>query len=210
MPIAASLDLSSISSAVARATGSPCALVADGGATAVAGGSAVAVSDSETGARYFLKTGSARALHMEFSGVRALERTGTIRVPKAIASSSPADTAGGFVVFEHLPLAGPGPGCYERLGADLARLHQADVGRSFGFPIDGTCGSSKQVNTPMTENYKEFYLENRVDFMFELCDGLGYGEGKVGDVREKIGRVIGERDVRPSLLHGDLWSGNKG
>ena len=97
-----------------------------GGAGGGGGASISAAVDKNTGKKYFIKKASlpsgSKMLHAEYSGVKAMSETNTIKVPQPIAfgefHGEPRNCA--FVVFEYLQFCGGGSG-YE-LGRNLAKV----------------------------------------------------------------------------------------
>jgi fructosamine-3-kinase len=104
----------------------------------------------------------------------------------------------GVLVLEHLELTRDGD--YAALGRMLAQLHRAK-GERFGWPRDNFIGLGDQPNG-WSDDWAEFFLEKRLKPQAAKC-GLS---GQLPDVR---GILAGHRPA-PSLLHGDLWSGNTG
>lgn len=98
-----------------------------------------------------------------------------------------------------------GPEDWEGLGRALARVH-SDTADAYGYRIPNYIGALPQLN-PWTDSWPEFYARHRIepylaDLPAELSRRLS---GAIDD-----GRLAGLLDhgQRPSLVHGDLWSGN--
>ena len=168
------------------------------------------------GSRYFLKLNDARHLPIpstglrtgfaaEVEGLNTIAATNTIRVPRPIAHGS----AGGqsFLVLEHLELNSSGDASL--LGEQLAALHRCTSSR-FGFPADNFIGTTPQPNG-WEDNWIDFWREHRLGFQLQLAAQNGYG-GTLQSMGEKLSEALpaffGSYAPRPSLLHGDLWSGN--
>lgn len=105
--------------------------------------------------------------------------------------------------------AAPDEHTLAKLGEGLARLHQVEQ-TDYGWSRDNYIGLSPQPNR-RTSDWGEFFVRDR----------LGYQVSRISDSRvkaafqrslEQHGPVLMEwlRDhcAHPSLLHGDLWSGN--
>jgi len=151
----------------------------------------------------------------EFASLKAIEETDTIKVPKPIAVlQNGAGTT--MLVMEHLELKD----CSNQaaLGTQLARMHLHNIERGksghpdyvnkFGFHVWTSCGSIPQKNA-WKNNWKEYYT----DKLQEQIDLLGNGSDIVKLwllLKEKMGEFFQGLDIKPSLLHGDLWSGNYG
>jgi fructosamine-3-kinase len=98
-----------------------------------------------------------------------------------------------------------GPPDWEGLGRALARVH-AHTAPAYGYEIPNFIGALSQPN-PWTESWSEFYARQRLEpYLPDLpADLAGRLTAAIDD-----GRLAGLLDhgQRPSLVHGDLWSGN--
>ena len=179
--------------------------------TPVGGGCINAAWCIENGAtRYFVKTNSAAKLPMfeaEALGLAELAASQSLRVPRPITSGVAGNEA--FLVLEWLDLGGHGSAA--QLGQQLAALHRTSAPH-FGFASANTIGATPQRN-PWTDNWIDFWRDQRVGFQLELAARNGFG----GILQNQGERLMGKLDglfdgyqPQPSLLHGDLWSGNYG
>ncbi len=160
------------------------------------------------GSRYFLKLNDAKNLPMfvaEADGLNVITTTNIIRVPRPITHG----IAGGqsYLVLEHLDLSSRGD--EKRLGAQLAALHRSSA-QQFGFAQDNFIGTTPQLNG-WSSDWITFWREQRLGFQLGLAARNGY-VGKLQDMGHRMmerlpGFFAGYRP-QPSLLHGDLWSGN--
>ena len=196
-----------VASAIRDATHRPFVIVAT---TPVGGGS---INEAyhlygADGARYFLKLNESRHLAMfvaEAAGLEAIAATNTIRVPRPVAHGS----AGGqsYLVLEHLELGSRGDA--KLLGEQLAALHRCEA-KSFGFASDNFIGTTPQPNS-WTEDWVAFWREQRLGFQLRIAEQNGYG-GQLQSLGEKLMDALPaffeNYTPLPSLLHGDLWSGN--
>ncbi len=164
--------------------------------------------DGSDGTRYFLKLNGARHLPVfiaEAAGLDAITATNTIRVPRPIAHG----IAGGqsYLVLEHLELSSRGNA--QLLGEQLAALHRCEEIR-FGFAQDNFIGTTAQPNG-WANDWIDFWRERRLGFQLQLA-----AENGCGDRLQTLGKKLLDAlpvffngyTPRPSLLHGDLWSGN--
>ncbi|HSM98723.1 MAG TPA: fructosamine kinase family protein [Gallionella sp.] len=200
--------LAHLSTAISDATHRPFELR---GSTPVGGGSINEAYRLEgtDGARYFLKLNHAQHLPMfaaEAEGLCAIAATSTIRVPRPIAHGS----AGGqsYLVLEHLELSSRGDA--NLLGGQLAALHRCTTSPRFGFTHDNFIGTTPQPNC-WKDDWMDFWREQRLGFQLKLAEKNGYG-GQLQHLGEKLLDALPAFFVgyipQPSLLHGDLWSGN--
>ncbi len=165
------------------------------------------------GRRVFLKTpghGSAVSnmpgLYVaEAAGLNALsdaaERDGALSIPEVLAVNN------AFLVLEAIDTAPPPADFEEQLGHGLALLHRAGTTERFGFPCDTYLGRLPQAN-PTTADWIRFWRDQR---LLPLLDALP----KEKEVN-RLGRQLADRlpdllagpDEPPTLIHGDLWTGN--
>jgi fructosamine-3-kinase len=160
------------------------------------------------GARYFLKLNDAQHLPMfisEAEGLNAIAVTNTIRVPRPIAHGSAGRQS--YLVLEYLELSSRGDA--KLLGEQLAALHRCK-GKCFGFSQDNFIGTTLQENA-WTDDWVTFWREHRLGFQLRLAAQNGYG-GQLQRLGERLSDALPSFFVsytpQPSLLHGDLWSGN--
>lgn len=179
-----------------------------GGVSGGGGASTSAVVDPATGTRYFVKAaaGAKQMLLAEYMGVKDMAKTNTIKVPAPVAFGEHGTRA--FCIFEYLEFCGGGSQ-YE-LGQHLARMHRHTVPSGlFGFHVDNTIGATPQPNLPWRDDWADFWDEHRLGQMLKLTNNAGYNADKVQQLRQKSREMLSHKPV-PSLIHGDLWGGNKG
>ena len=162
------------------------------------------------GRRYFLKVNDARHHPMfvaEAAGLDAIAATGTLRVPEAIAHGIAGEQ--GYLVLEYLELVSRGNA--RLLGERLAALHRCTADQ-FGFAGDNFIGTTLQPNA-RTNDWIEFWRRHRLGFQLRLAARNGYG-GRLQSPGEQLLDALpaffADYSPLPSLLHGDLWSGNHG
>lgn len=161
-------------------------------------------------ARYFVKTNSAAGLHMfeaEAAGLAELAATRTLRVPCPLAAGITGNEA--FLVLEWLDLGGRGSAA--QFGQQLVALHRVSAPR-FGFNSDNSIGTTPQPND-WTDDWVVFWRDQRLGFQLELAarNGLGGSLQTQGErLMAKLEGLFDGYRPQPSLLHGDLWSGNYG
>ncbi len=159
--------------------------------------------------RFFVKTNRPGLLSMfeaEQSGLDAMRNSHSIRVPEVVGCGLANEFA--FIVMEFLELGGA---MDEALfGRQLATLNGYIYDR-FGFQIDNTIGSTAQINT-FSQDWVEFWQRYRLGYQLELAqeNRLDKGMIKRGEkLVEQVDRFFTGYQPLPSLLHGDLWSGNQ-
>lgn len=163
--------------------------------------------------RYFVKTNSASALPQfaaEARGLSLILASGTVRAPTVVCTGDSGDFA--FLVLEYLALKPASTGGQAQLGRAIAELHgNARNEKEYGLDQDNFIGATVQINS-RSRDWVEFFRERRLRFQLELAAKQGYGQAlKSGDrLIDKLGGLFTDYTPRPSLLHGDLWSGNAG
>lgn len=202
---------SDIADNIAAAKGRP---FSPGARRAVGGGSineAVVLEGDQDS--YFVKLNDRRHGEMfeaEYEGLRALAAPGVIRVPTPVCLGAGAGRV--FLVMEYIPLRrSAGAGAMARFGRELAALHRV-AGERFGWFRDNTIGSTPQRNTP-TDDWPTFFAQHRLGAQLELLRQGGYARS-IGPALERLIEALPSffpgYHPPPSLLHGDLWSGNYG
>ncbi len=164
--------------------------------------------DGHDGSSYFVKLNDAphhAAFIAEAVGLAAIAATDTLRVPTLLDHGTADQHC--FLVLEHLDLHSSGD--TKTLGARLAAMHR-HTAPQFGFSQDNLVGTTAQPNT-WTVDWITFWREQRLGFQLELAAMNGYS----GEMRQLGERLLDELPAffegytpQPSLLHGDLWSGN--
>lgn len=161
------------------------------------------------GRAYFVKLNApdqAQMFSAEAAALDEIGRTRTVRVPRPVCHG--AGPAASWIVLEHLELEPAGDKSMRALGASLARLHRV-TSRQYGWSRDNTIGSTPQVNTP-ADDWVLFWRERRLGFQLGLAAAKGRGRLIASGMRlmERLPAFFKGYSPPPSLLHGDLWSGN--
>ncbi|MGZ8211017.1 MAG: fructosamine kinase family protein [Burkholderiales bacterium] len=197
-----------IERAIARATGLPFKIER---CSSVGGGCINAAFTLEgNGGRYFVKTNEAACAEMfaaEAAGPEELERSGSVRVPHVICHGSDSEAA--WIAIEYIDMRRRTAASDRLLGQQLARMHRCTSDR-FGWHRDNTIGSTPQSNA-RTAEWPAFWRDERLGRQLEIARGRGYG-GRLQSNGERLSARMSEffstYAPQPSLLHGDLWSGN--
>lgn len=157
------------------------------------------------GERFFLKTcpsAPAGFFAAEAAGLAALAAASELRIPQVRAQ------ADDYLLLEYIDPGQPHSSYWQRLAEGLASLHQAPV-PAFGFSADNFCGTTPQPN-PQTDDGYQFFGEHRLRFQGQLAQHsnlLTSADCRALDsVIQGLPQWIPAQP--PSLLHGDLWSGN--
>lgn len=158
--------------------------------------------------RYFVKVGlGAQAMFgAEADGLTALARCPALVVPRVIAQGAAGEEA--FLVLEWLDLQPQGDEA--RLGEAVAAMHEMRFPR-FGWHCDNFIGSTPQANG-WDDDWVRFYAERRLRPQLRLAAANGAPEltEEAEPILAELPRFFVGHAPTAGLLHGDLWSGNKG
>jgi fructosamine-3-kinase len=143
----------------------------------------------------------AAMLDAEAEGLRALATCGAIVVPEVLEQGTRDGKA--FLATSWLDFGDAPRG--EAMGRALARLHRAAQGTRYGWERDNFIGRTPQVNG-WDDDWAVFFRERRLRPQFELA--ARYGLRDTDALLDAVPRLLRGHKPPPSLLHGDLWSGN--
>lgn len=155
---------------------------------------------------YFVKINHEHLLDMfatEALGLAAIAATQSIRVPKPLCYGTADGKA--YLAMEWIDLDASGD--WREMGSKLAQLHNASVGQRFGWERNNFIGSIEQDNTPEAA-WATFFAEHRLRPQFERGERRGGRFVDYPTLLQLVPQVLKDRQQAPSLVHGDLWSGN--
>jgi len=157
---------------------------------------------------YFVKLNRATQVEMfiaEASGLEQMAETCAIRVPKPICWGTAGDTS--YLVLEWIDLGRGSSAAWCEMGRQLAAMHQSTSSLGFGWERNNTIGATPQIND-WKNDWTEFWVENRIGFQLRMARRRG-GQFPQGDrLLDQIPRLLAGYSPAPSIVHGDLWSGN--
>jgi fructosamine-3-kinase len=129
-------------------------------------------------------------------------------IPKVIWCGEISDLSG-LILMEYLQPASASSVMDEQLGRGIAQLHRKTAS-AFGFHHPNYCGTTIQDNT-WTANWPEFFAGRRIGNLVQqirTSRGITAEELRIYEkLMERIPQLLPHSTV-PSLIHGDLWSGN--
>ncbi len=176
----------------------------------LAGGSindAFLLTDND-GQQYFVKTnhsGRQDMFEAEVRGLQEMASSNTIKVPEPVCFGD--DQSQSYIVLEYLDLGGQAN--QNVLAEQLAAMHHVTA-EQFGWVINNTIGATFQANA-WNRSWIDFWSEQRLGFQLKLAAENGYG-GALQSLGEKLliemPKLFMGREIKPSMLHGDLWGGN--
>ncbi len=118
-----------------------------------------------------------------------------------------ADRDYSFLVMDYLPPRPLDAHSAFILGQQIARLHQWSDQPQFGLDFDNSLSTTPQPNT-WQRRWSTFFAEQRIGWQLELAAEKGIAFGNIDAIVEHIQQRLASHQPQPSLLHGDLWSGN--
>ena len=156
---------------------------------------------------FFIKRHHASMVDMFESECIALEQmaaTDTLRVPNPLGWG--VSGGYGWLVTEFLEMETCTGDSQHELGRQLARMHRVRQ-PYFGWCRDNTIGSTPQPN-PRLDDWVSFWREHRLGWQFDLARRKGRLFEGAGQLLAELGSFFVGYEPMPSMLHGDLWSGN--
>jgi fructosamine-3-kinase len=160
--------------------------------------------------KFFLKLNSALSFpglfEKEKTGLEFLAKQNCILIPSVVFSETHDNYQ--LLLLEWAECGIRTESFWKKLGEQLAQLHSISY-EQFGFAEDNYIGSLPQAND-FTEKWVEFFMRYRLQPQIELAAHKGHLEKNHVDSFETIFKKIDTifTTEKPSLLHGDLWSGN--
>jgi protein-ribulosamine 3-kinase len=161
---------------------------------------------------FFLKWNASAPVDLfvkEASGLNEMSLAGSsLIIPKVIWSRG-ADDFPGLLLMEYLQPSGNSSASDERLGRGIAQLHRKTAS-AFGFHHSNYCGTTLQDNR-WTNNWSQFYAQLRIWTLVEQIKAArGISQEELKIYEKLVGRIpeLLAHQTVPSLIHGDLWSGN--
>lgn len=141
----------------------------------------------------------------EAHGLEMLRQSEGPRVPKVFKHTER------FLLLEHLNEGQKSSASIEDCAISLARLHNFK-GAKHGLDKDNYLGKTAQPNSPM-ENGIEFFRRHRLRAFFDKANAkIPFPTtfiDKINRLDDNLSDFMAApNEEPPSLLHGDLWSGN--
>jgi protein-ribulosamine 3-kinase len=159
---------------------------------------------------YFVKLNRPDSLAMfaaESAGLLELADTKTVRIPSPVVHGQSPGQA--FLALEYIEFGVTNKMSERLFGQQLAMLHQ-QAKPYYGWRMDNTIGSTPQLNTP-SHDWPEYYRNQRLQYQLNMAAANGFTgrlQATGAQLCENIANFFNGYNPQPSLLHGDLWSGN--
>jgi len=142
----------------------------------------------------------------ENKNLSLLQTNTSLLTPKVLTVLSAEDTS--CLLMEYIENGTPHYDFWRDFGYGLAGLHKQTQAQ-FGLDYDNYIGSLKQKNTWHTK-WSSFFITERLEPMLRLAFDSGKADEMLVNKFQLLYKKLDEifPDEKPSLLHGDLWSGN--
>lgn len=145
-------------------------------------------------------------LTKESEGLRKLSKSTFLKIPQVFGSGRVEDY--NYLLSEFIFSSRPHPEYWEDLGMGLAHLH-LNHQVQFGLDYDNFIASLPQKNH-LLDSWLDFFIEHRLEPLlgkayFDKLIPLEFLK-KFQSLYPKLESLFPKE--KPSLLHGDLWSGN--
>ncbi|MCE0492517.1 fructosamine kinase family protein [Vibrio salinus] len=160
---------------------------------------------------YFVKVNNKNAIDLfisEAENLNRLRQSDTISVPEVITYGTTKSHSFLTLKYSEISVLTNDDTCY-LAGKQLAKLHLWDDQKEFGFDHDNFIGLTEQPNA-WNKNWARFYSEQRIGWQLQLLKDKGIVLTDISDFVHHIYHILAGHNPKPSLLHGDLWSGNLG
>lgn len=159
---------------------------------------------------FFVKTNHAsrypEMFQKEAKGLALLRNAGALAVPEVLLTGAAGEES--FLLLEYIEAATEKKDFWEDFGKSLTQLHQHHA-KQFGLDHDNYMGSLWQHND-QHDDWVTFFIEERLQRQVVLARDNGrMGRSDVAAFDRLYVRLPEIfPPASPSLLHGDLWSGN--
>lgn len=169
------------------------------------GGEAVTTNGS-----FFVKWNNAKAFPDMFAaeakGLNLIARCGRLRVPRVIKVLQTEHVQ--LLVLEFIFSGSRTTQYWHLLGEQLAELHRHSSD-GFGLDYHNYIGTLRQFNS-YNSSWIDFFIQQRLEIQLRLAAQNGLADTRLREQFERMYKKLPDLlpAERPSLLHGDLWSGN--
>ncbi|MBE9491284.1 MAG: fructosamine kinase family protein [Bacteroidetes bacterium] len=160
--------------------------------------------------KYFFKCNYASRypgmFEKEAMGLQLLHEAKEIDVPKVIDYGTTGNHA--YIILEYIDSISKRNDFWEAFGVALARLHKHSS-YQFGLDHDNYIGSLYQWNN-RHKDWITFFIEERLERQLKLAKDSGlFSSSLISQFNNLYNHLPDIFPVEPpSLIHGDLWSGN--
>ena len=146
-------------------------------------------------------------LESESRGLKLLANNSFFTVPRCITTGANIEYS--FIVLSWLVLDKQPHTQWQKMGTQLAQMHQKHDQAMFGFDIDNHLATTVQPNR-WHKKWDVFYAEERIGWQLQLLAEKGIQFAVPEHIIHEVKAQLHSHVVSPSLLHGDFWRGNLG
>lgn len=142
----------------------------------------------------------------EAKGLQLLRDAHAIHIPEVLAWGDTGKLI--YFIQEFIEPASRRKDYWEDFGRSLANLHK-ETNPKYGLSFNNFIGSLPQINE-WQDNWISFFIEMRLQPQLKLARDSGKVNNDLLDSFERLFKKLPDLLIieKPSLLHGDLWSGN--
>ena len=157
-----------------------------------------------------MEPAGAEQLEAESQGLQALHdlEQQPLKIPAVLGFFRSTDRA--VLILEWLEPGSPTDRMWSQFGTDLATMHDLVSDRQYGFAASNFIGATRQIND-WSDDWVSFNQECRFEPQIKWARDAGLLQAeevaRISMVTRSLDRHL-PADPHPSLLHGDLWSGN--
>lgn len=164
----------------------------------------------QSGEKYFVKTltQTPGIFQKEAHGLQELAKANGIRVPEVMLADEH------FHLMEFIETGTKTPEFFVTFGKLFAKLHKYTA-ETYGFFEDNYIGATPQYNIAEGDeknNWATFYYQKRLLPQLNIAEQKGYATAELSagirKLKSKLPKILKGSEEKPTLLHGDLWSGN--
>jgi len=101
---------------------------------------------------------------------------------------------------------------HKKLGKGLAIMHLNSQNlklNKFGYSVEGFIGTNPQIKG-WEENWTDFFIKYRLNPQLSYLNQNIFSSEIIENLKSKVKQTLSKHNPTSSLVHGDLWSGNKG
>lgn len=143
----------------------------------------------------------------EMKGLQLLRDTHEIQIPEVIAHGKLVDR--NYILLEYIDAAPKALDYWSHFGRALASLHKNHRSDRYGLDHHNYIGKLPQPNT-RNLNWVDFFIDQRLEFQLTLALRNQLVDSSFAKRYRAFYKLLPTLlpAEPPSLLHGDLWSGN--
>ncbi len=166
--------------------------------------------ETEAGQTYFLKWNASAPADMFWKEKQGLELLASAETGLRIPSVRALNDSGrnDFLLIDFIQKRSGSSSSNQKFGRQLASLHQVKA-ENYGLDYDNYIGRLPQSNARY-DNWIDFFINERLQPQLKQALDKGKISQSVSNNFQQLYKKLPELlpEEPPSLLHGDLWSGN--